>query len=283
MSIDADTKLFCLLGHPISKSLSPIIHNYSFEENEVNARYVAFDVDKNALKYAVNGIKALNIQGFNVTIPHKVDIIKLLDEIDEEANLLGAVNTVKNVNGKLTGFNTDGRGFIQALQNNNIDIKDKNITIIGAGGAARAITMTMAKDGARSIQVANRTVEKAKKIAYEISSKFQNVVTSWTDIQNINTVDMDIVVNCTSVGMYPDAESFIIDPCIFNKNALICDIVYKPTLTKFLNVAKQSGYRIMGGIDMLIYQAILSEQIWLDKKINSKLFTEKKKDIFNIL
>ncbi|MGF7056977.1 shikimate dehydrogenase [Brassicibacter mesophilus] len=283
MSIDADTKLFCLLGHPISKSLSPIIHNYSFEENEINARYVAFDVDKNALEYAVNGIKALNIQGFNVTIPHKVDIIKLLDEIDEEASLLGAVNTVKNVNGKLTGFNTDGRGFIQALQNNNIDIKDKNITIIGAGGAARAITMTMAKDGARSIQVANRTVEKAKKIAYEISSKFQNVVTSWTDIQNINTVDMDIVVNCTSVGMYPDAESFIIDPCIFNKNALICDIVYKPTLTKFLNVAKQSGYRIMGGIDMLIYQAILSEQIWLDKKINSKFFTEKKKDIFNIL
>jgi len=283
MIIDADTKLFCLIGHPISKSLSPFIHNYSFEHNEINARYVAFDVDEDALEDAVKGIKALNIHGFNVTIPHKVEVIKFLDEIDEEANLLGAVNTVKNVNGKLVGYNTDGRGFIRALQNNNIDIKGKNITIIGAGGAARAIAMIMAKDGVRSIQVANRTVEKAKIIANEISSKLSKVITAWTDIKNISTVDIDIVINCTSVGMYPDVESLIIDPCIFNKNTLMCDIVYKPALTKFLNVAKQNGYRIMGGLDMLIYQALLSEEIWLNKKIGYKIFKGKKKDIFEIL
>ncbi|KKH61565.1 shikimate dehydrogenase family protein, partial [Methanosarcina mazei] len=172
---------------------------------------------------------------------------------------------------------------IQALHNKSIEVKGKNIVIIGAGGAARAIAMVMAKDGAKSIQIVNRTAEKARSIAREVSSKIHNGIAKWTDINNISSQDVDIVVNCTSVGMYPDVEDFIIDPCLFNKNAWICDIVYKPVLTKFLSIAKKNGYRIMGGSDMLLYQAILSEEIWFDKNINIKTFLEKKKDIFSIL
>ncbi len=278
MKIDADTRLFCLIGHPISKSLSPAIHNYSFKQNGINVGYMAFDVSEDSLEDAVRGAKAFNVQGFNVTIPHKVDIIKLLDELDEEASLLGAVNTVKNINGKLIGYNTDGRGFIKALQSSNIGITNKNITIIGAGGAARAIAIIMAKDGARSIQIINRTVEKAKNIADEITSKFPSVITSWSDMNNVNTIDIDIVVNCTSIGMYPDVESLVIDPCIFNKKAVMCDIVYKPILTKFLRLAQKNGYRIMGGLDMLVYQALLSEEIWLNENICKKIDVLKLKE-----
>ncbi|AFS78375.1 shikimate 5-dehydrogenase AroE [Gottschalkia acidurici 9a] len=276
MIIDANTNLYCLIGHPISKSLSPEIHNYSFKKNGINAKYIALDVSTEDLEDAVKGIKALGIRGCNVTIPHKIDIIKYLDEIDEEAELLGAVNTVKNENGKLIGYNTDGRGFVQVLKDKNIEIKNKNIAVLGAGGAARAISIILAKEGINQITIFNRTIEKAKIIIDEIKEKFPDVTGMYSSLES-NKYDLssvDILINCTSIGMYPNIDEMPVDPSIFPRQTVICDIVYKPLKTKLLEMSEKNGNIAIGGLDMLIYQGILSEEIWLQKNIDKDLVIE---------
>jgi len=283
MNLNSDTKAFCLIGRPVSKSLSPYIHNYIFNENQINAKYLAFDISEDSLKEAVEGIKALKIKGFNVTAPYKVKIIKYIDEIDKEASLIGAVNTVLNLDGKLIGYNTDGRGFFHSLKKANIDITNKNILIIGAGGAARAIAINLSLNGANKIKIVNRTVDKAKELANYISYKFPQIKTSGDSIKNVEASDIDIVINCTSVGMYPYGESLVLNPCVFNKTTTICDIVYKPLYTKFLSIAKKNGYKVITGIDMLLYQGILSNEIWLNKRIDVESIERIRRKLNNIV
>lgn len=273
LKIDSNTKLYCLIGDPVSKSLSPEIHNYSFSENEINSKYVALNVLKGGLKEAINGIRHLGIEGFNVTIPHKVDIIKHLDDIDEEAKFLGAVNTVKNENGKLIGYNTDGKGFINVLKDKNVDIKNKTVAILGAGGAARAISIMLAKEGIKKIIVFNRTAEKAKAVIEEIAEKFPKVVGSYEKLEmnSSNLKNIDILINCTSVGMYPKSDEMPIDPEMLSSETVVCDIVYKPLETKLLKRAKELGHITIDGLNMLIYQAILSEEIWFNQLIDKAI------------
>lgn len=284
MKIDSNTKLYCLLGHPVSKSLSPEIHNYSFEKNNINARYLAMDVRKEGLREAVEGVRHLGIGGFNVTIPHKIDIIKHLDSLDDEAKLLGAVNTVKNENGKLIGYNTDGRGFTDVLKDKKIDIKNKSIAILGAGGASRAISIVLAKEGIREITIFNRTVKKAKNIMDEIKEKFPKVrgVYQSLEIDDFDFTDVDILINCTSIGMYPNLDEMPIDPKRLSKDTIVCDIVYKPLETKLIKRAKEYGQITVHGLNMLIYQGILSEEIWLDRSIDKNLVIEWFKDKIEI-
>lgn len=276
MTIDSSTKLYCLIGHPVSKSLSPEIHNYSFERNNINARYLAMDVTKESLKSAVEGIRHLGIGGCNVTIPHKVDIIEHLDSLDEEAKLLGAVNTVKNENGKLIGYNTDGKGFTDVLKDKNIDLKNKSIAILGAGGASRAISIMLAKEDIKEIVIFNRTIEKAKVIIDEIKEKFPKVkgIYENLDMDNFDFTHIDLLVNCTSIGMYPNSDEMPIDPKVLSKDAIICDIVYKPLETKLIKKAKEQGQTTVHGLNMLIYQGILSEEIWLNKAMDKDLVIE---------
>lgn len=276
MKIDSTTKLYALIGHPISKSLSPEIHNYSFEKNNINARYLALDVPEDSLEKAVEGIRHLGIGGVNVTIPHKVNIIRYLDDLDEEAKLLGAVNTVKNENGRLIGYNTDGKGFVNVLKDKNIKIKNETIAILGAGGAARAISIILAKEEIKKIVIFNRTLEKAKTIIDEIKDKFPKVqgVYESLDTENFNFNEIDILINCTSVGMYPKSQDIPIDPKTLSKEAIICDIVYKPLETRLLKEAKEYGQTTIGGLNMLIYQGILSEEIWLDRTIDKDIVIE---------
>ncbi len=276
MQIDSSTKLYCLIGHPISKSLSPEIHNYSFDKNNINAKYLALDVSKEGLKQAVEGIRHLGISGCNVTIPHKVDIMQYLDELDEEAKLLGAVNTVKNENGKLIGYNTDARGFINVLKDKGIEIKNKSIVILGAGGAARAIAIMLAKEGIKEITIFNRTLEKAKVIIDEIKDKFPEVKGVYKTLEDndLSLKDTEILINCTSVGMYPNSDDMPIDPSLLSKDCIVCDIVYKPLETKLLKSAKDLGQTTIGGLNMLIYQGILSEEIWLDRSIDKEKVIE---------
>lgn len=286
MTISSNTKLYCLIGHPVSKSLSPYIHNSSFKANGIDARYLTFDVEEERLGDAVKGIKALGIEGFNVTIPHKINIIKYLDEVDDDAKLLGAVNTVKNVDGKLIGYNTDGEGFLKSLYENGVDPVNKNVLIIGAGGAARAIALKLAQIGVSKIIILNRTKDRAKSLAQYISDKFPEVFIdtysldeSFLHRDNRIINDMDLVINCTSIGMYPEDNEEPIDPLIFNSSATIVDIVYKPLLTNFLQKAKKNGNNVIGGIHMLVNQAILSEEIWLNCKISLKIVEGIKKDL----
>ncbi len=173
LKIDGETELCCLIGDPVEHSVSPAMHNAAYSEANLNYIYIAFKIGKNTLKTALEGLKALNVKGINVTIPHKVSVIPFLDELDEKAKMIGAVNTIVNQDGKLKGFNTDGVGALKALTIERV--KGKNIVILGAGGAARAIAYTLARRCSKLVLL-NRTSSKAKQLAEEISVKTRSKV-----------------------------------------------------------------------------------------------------------
>ncbi|WFD08989.1 shikimate dehydrogenase [Tepidibacter hydrothermalis] len=266
--INGSTKLICLIGQPVEHSFSPSIHNTLFEKYDINSKYICFDVDKDCLKEAVNSIKALKIKGSNVTVPHKVDIMEYLDEIDINAKLIGAVNTIKNDNGKLIGYNTDGIGFVNSVIGKGYKIQDKNVMILGAGGAARSIAVEIANNNAKSIEIRNRTLDKAESIAITINENFKSIVKigdiniTKEDLENI-----DILINTTSLGMSPHIDKIPIDDTInIDKDILVCDIVYNPKETRFLKWAKENNLNTLGGIDMLINQALEAFYIWTEVK-----------------
>ena len=172
MNINSSTKLICLLGQPVKQSFSPSIHNYLSEKYEKNNAYMCFEVERGDLKSAVEGMKAFKVKGCNVTIPHKVDIIQYLDEVDKNAKLIGAVNTIKNNDGKLIGYNTDGIGFVKSLLDVCSNLKSKKIMIIGAGGACRSIAVELANKNVDSIELRNRSEANAKIISDLINNNF---------------------------------------------------------------------------------------------------------------
>ncbi len=274
MIIDADTKLYCLIGAPVSKSLSPKIHNLIFQYNLINARYLAFNIkNTNELEKAVEGIRSLGIQGFNVTIPYKIEIMKYLDEIDEKAKILGAINTVVNTDGKLKGFNTDGDGFIKSLKDIGVDIKNKKIALIGAGGAAHSIAVSLAYEGANELIIFNRTIKNAYKLKQLVETKFPLISVSCYEIGDGTNIpnSIDILINTTPIGMYPNINDMPISLNFFTLNTMIYDIIYKPKKTKLLFEAEKLGYKTLNGLDMLINQAIYSQQIWTDSLLNENI------------
>ncbi len=268
MNINWNTQIYCLIGHPISKTLSPIIHNAFYKLINENNIYLAFDVKEKDLNTIIEAIKILKIKGFNVTIPHKTTIINYLDEISEEAKLIGAVNTVKNVDGKLVGYNTDGMGFIKSLELNNIDVKGKNILILGAGGAAKAIATSLALAEVNSIFISNRTLGKANKLSQKLEHQFPKISIDYggLDLRKVDKKNIHIVVNCTSIGMYPNINELPIRLDGFSQNLIVYDIVYKPKKTKLLKLAENKGYKTIDGLNMLINQGLYSQQIWLENK-----------------
>ena len=256
MNINSDTKTICLLGHPIKHSFSPTIHNYLFEKYFENNIYVCFDIKEDKLKDCVYGIKALDIKGCNVTIPHKVNIIKYLDSIDDNAKLIGAVNTIKNKGGILKGYNTDGRGFVKSILDKGYDIKNKKVMIIGAGGACRSIAIELASEGVKSIEIRNRSLDRANEIIDSINNNFNTEANCSKDAINRSCLmDIDILINTTPIGMENDLCP-IDTNIVIDKKLLVCDIVYKPKDTVFLNWAKRNNLEIIYGIDMLINQAL---------------------------
>lgn len=272
MNINADTKLYCLIGNPISKSLSPLIHNSIFEYVSINAKYLAFNVNNSYdLEKAVAGIKALGISGFNVTIPYKIEIMKYLDEIDEKAQILGAVNTVANINGKLIGYNTDGDGFIKSLKERGIDIRGKKAVIIGAGGAAHSIAVSLVYEGIKELIIINRSQRNAESLQEVVKKINLSVNVSCHKLDQVSMIskDIDLLINTTPVGMYPNIEDMPISPDLFTPKTVFYDIIYKPENTKLILEAKKLGYRTINGLDMLINQAIYSQKIW-----NNELFNE---------
>lgn len=275
MEINWKTSLYCLIGNPIEWSLSPLIHNSIFNLLNIDSVYLTFNVVDQNLKIALEGLKSIEVKGFNVTIPHKKNIIKHLDHISEEAKIIGAVNTVKNIDGKLIGYNTDGEGFLQTFKDNNINLKDKNILLLGAGGAAFAIGGTLAKYDVNSITIANRSLINAKKLENKINLINKNIITNTIELNSdfIDKKNIDIIINSTSVGMYPMENMTPIELNGFNKELIVYDIVYKPRESMFLKEAKLQGYKTFNGISMLINQGILSQKIWLEdiSKINLEI------------
>jgi len=266
MKLTGKTAVYGIIGHPVKHSLSPLMQTAAFKALGIDAVYVPFDVDPENLGEAVNGLRALNVKGFNVTVPHKEGVIEYLDFVDEDAEFLGAVNTVKNEDGQLTGYNTDADGFLQSLIEEGIELEGKRITMFGAGGAARAVGYAVLKGGAKFLNVVNRNFSKGKVVG-ELLGKRGNVLVFPLKENTIATLlkDTDIVINTTSVGMKPD-DPPLFDYSLIPEGLTVVDIIYNPAETPLLKAAKEKGCKTVNGLGMLIHQGAIAFKIWTGKE-----------------
>jgi len=272
MEINGKTKLACLIGHPVAHSFSPYIHNFLAKEQRIDLRYTCFDVEPNKVKEALEGIRALGIVGSNVTIPHKIEVMPYLDEIDRNAQIIGAVNTIHNKEGKLIGYNTDGLGFVKSVLAEGHALKNKHVMVLGAGGASRAIVVELAAHGVRKLTICNNTLEKAKVLEEKVTSHFQNVQVEIMPLQVNETAlaDVDVLINTTPLGMSSKKDLSPIDEKIVPPaHLVVCDIVYTPHDTKLLKWAMTHNLKVVHGIGMLINQAISSFEIWNELEIDA--------------
>jgi shikimate dehydrogenase len=255
-------KLYALIGCPVHHSLSPLMHNDAFQQLGIEAYYHAFHVESEHLEEAITGLKALGISGANVTIPHKTAVIPLLDEIDETAQRIGAVNTIVNENGRLIGYNTDGLGFVRALcEEVKTEITGKRILLIGAGGAARGIYFTLANGNAERIDICNRTKTKAEQLIEEYDFSLASTAYSLQEAEE-RLADYDMIINTTSVGLYPDVEAIPLSLANMKEGTIVSDIIYNPLETKWLQEARKRNAIVQNGVGMFVYQGALAFEKW---------------------
>jgi shikimate dehydrogenase len=254
-------KLFAVLGNPIGHSMSPVMLNDLFSYYNIDAVYLPFQVEDADLHDAVKGLKALGVGGFNVTVPHKSNIIPFLDGIDELAANIGAVNTVVNENGQLIGYNTDGPGFLKGLNAFLPKIADQKILIIGAGGAARAIYFTLAKESPNVLNIANRTIERAEELIKDCPYSVSSSAISFNEASQ-SMGEYDLVIQTTLIGMSPKIGVKPVELINIRKQTFFCDIIYNPLETQFLQEARIHGANIQNGLDMFVYQGALAYEKW---------------------
>jgi shikimate dehydrogenase len=263
-----NTELIGLIGHPIKHSYSPFIQNNAIDIMGINCIYMPFDVPPESLKNTVNGILALGFKGLNVTLPHKEKIIKYLDELSEEASIIGAVNTIVNDHGKLIGYNTDALGILETLQPYKDKISGSKVTVIGAGGSARAVIYTLLRHfKPEEVSIINRTQQRADtlinyfslKMKFDSFRSFELFPPDNVEVLNGST----LVVNATTMGMFPDVQDTITDiEASFNEDQIVFDLIYNPTQTNFLQLAEKQGAKTISGMKMLISQAAKSFELW---------------------
>ena len=268
--ISAKTRICGLIGDPVEHSVSPVMHNAAFSSLGLDYIYLPFRVEKGQLAKAIDGVRALNIRGLNVTIPHKVAVIPLLDGLETLAERIGAVNTIVNDNGHLKGYNTDASGFVKALLERGIEPQGKKIVILGAGGASRAISFTLAERDA-DLVILNRQLEIdwAVELASSISRFLGKEVKALElNEQNLSAVlkDADILVNATSVGMSPNSDETPVPAKLLKAGLVVFDIVYNPIKTRLLTEAEVAGAETIDGLDMLVWQGALAFEMWTGVK-----------------
>lgn len=261
-TITASTKLCAIIGNPIGHSLSPLVHNAAFEHLGLDYVFVAFRVER--LQEAVKGIAALGLQGVSVTIPHKVEVIDYLDEVEPVARRIGAVNTIVNRDGKLIGYNTDWSGAMRALKEK-IELEGKTAVVLGAGGAARAIAYGLSEMGADPV-ILNRTVSRAEALASGLKCRFGG-------IELIEKLSFDLVINATSVGMAPHADRTPLKKEAL-KHALVFDTVYNPLRTRLIREAEENGCVTISGLEMFVNQAAMQFELWTGLKPPLELMRE---------
>ncbi len=286
--ISGHTGLLALIGSPVGHSGSPAMYNYSFEKLGLDYAYVAFDVKEDKVKDAIEAMKTFHMRGCNVTMPDKVEAVKYMDALSPAAQIIGAVNTIVNDDGKLTGHMTDGEGFVKNLKAHGIDVKGKKITVAGGGGAATAIQVQCALDGAREIAIFNRkdaffertiqTVEKIKKACPDCTVNVFDIDDTAKMTEEIKS--SDIFANATIVGMKPlDDQSVVKDLSAFYPGLIVCDAVYNPTETKLLKEAKEAGCTCIGGKGMLLWQGVAAFKLYTGEdmpveEVREKFFAE---------
>ena len=253
--IDAQTELYCVIGNPVSHSLSPIMHNAAFNRMGLNAAYLAFEVEN--LEEAIRGIRGLGIQGVSVILPFKNQVIPFLDEVEAVAEKIKAVNTIQNKGGKLIGHNTDWRGAMETLEEE-VDLKGKNVLLLGAGGAARAIGFGLKEKGSQVI-ISNRSPDKANELAKDLGFVYQPLL-------SIKEPKFDVIINATSVGMSPHDAETPLPKKLLKEGMVVMDIVYQPLKTKLLQEAEEQGCRTIDGLEMLARQGAGQLEIWTGKR-----------------
>lgn len=269
--ITGHTKLFGVLGTPISHSISPQMHNEAFRQLGMDCVYVAFEVGEEGMRAAVEGLRTLNVRGYNVTMPNKNIMATLCDKLSPAAEIIGAVNTVVNDNGILTGYTTDGTGYMRAALDAGHNIIGKKMTLLGAGGASTAVFVQAALDGLSEISIFSRSNSKFNERAKNIIEKLKEHTTCKVNLYDLEDEarlrheisESAILTNGTSVGMTPNTDHSIInDISMFHKDLIVSDIIYNPRETKLMRLAKEAGCPTFNGLYMLLYQGAEAFKIW---------------------
>lgn len=270
--ISGHTGLLALIGSPVGHSGSPAMYNYSFQKLGLDYAYLAFDIQIEEVKDFIDSMRLLKMKGGNVTMPCKTEAAKYMDELSPAAKIIGAINTIVNDNGKLIGHITDGEGFVNNLRDHDVEIKGKKITVAGGGGAATAIQVQCALDGAREITIFNikdkffeKTLETAKKIREAVPECIVNVYDIADTKKMIEEIQSsDIFANATIIGMKPmDDQSVVKDLAAFHKDLVVADAVYNPEETKLLREAKEAGCKCIGGKGMLLWQGVAAFKLYM--------------------
>lgn len=267
-AITAQTRPLGLIGYPVAHSKSPQMMNAALQKQQQPYVYMAYNIAPEHLAEAVQGMKRLGFRGWNVTVPHKIAIMDYLDEVDPIAQAIGAVNTVYNRNGRWIGTNTDGRGYLRSLPSSWREaLTDQHVVLIGAGGAARAVGYTLAREGVQRMTILNRTLSKAESLAQHLSQWCSQLdAVDLTSSQASHAIaNATFIVNTTSVGMHPQTEATPINPQWLPKKGFVSDLIYAPAKTALLQAAEAKGLTIHNGQGMLLYQAVIAYEHWIEQ------------------
>lgn len=268
--IDPNTRFMALIGDPVVHSVSPAMHNAAFQALGLPYVYLSFQVPPAALPEAVNVVRGLGFRGANITIPHKTAVLPLLDNIDPSAQRIGAVNTLVNENGKLTGYNTDAPGFLAALRSSGFEPKGEKAVVLGAGGAARAIVFAL-RDAGAAVSIINRSPEAARVLASESGgTAFEMNRSGWRSA----LPGASLVVNATSVGMSPYNDSTPLPSRLLRPGLVVFDTVYRPRQSRLLKEAKAAGCTAIGGLEMLVEQGALAFELWTGENAPRKVMRQ---------
>lgn len=263
--ISGTTSITGIIGYPLTYTLSPYMHNAAFKELDLDYKYLPFVVEERQLGAAIGGIKALGISGINVTMPHKENVIPFLDELSSEARRMGAVNTIENDSGRLIGHNTDGIGFLKSLEDQLYSVVDRNVVVIGAGGAAKAVAFAVADAGAESLTIVARNKSKADALkdkiyaySHNLSVKTLSITDDLADIMLVG----ELIVNATPIGMKESGYLLPVPLDLINERHIIFDLIYTPLETAFVKEASKRKAKAINGLGMLLHQATAAFEIW---------------------
>ena len=278
MQIDGYTRICGLIGNPVEHTMSPLIHNNLSERLGKNLTYVPFHVPAGHVKEAVEGAFALNLLGLNVTVPYKSEVIPFLKDIDPLARQIGAVNTLVRTENGFKGYNTDMPGLYRAMCEDSVKIEGEKVLILGAGGVARAVALLFAQKKAYEIVMLNRTLDKAKTVAEEVNSIVGERLVNAMPLEDHHKLpegEKYLVIQTTNVGMFPDVERAVIEEeNFYHKIHTGYDLIFNPSVTRFMELVKKHGGRAFGGGKMLLYQAVIAYELWTGEQIQMELAGE---------
>ena len=278
------SELVGVFGYPVAENPTIVMQEAAFKAKNLNWRYLTIEVRPEDLADAFRGLRAMNMRGINLTIPHKIAVLDLLDEIAQDAALIGAVNTVRREGDRLIGENTDGKGFLRSLREDaQMDPDGKKVVILGAGGAARAIGVELALAGAHQITLVNRTADRGAALADHLNAqtKATAVFVNWRTPYDVPQ-ETDILINATSIGLFPGVEA---QPDVnydtIHEGLLVCDVIPNPPQTRFLQEAKERGAQTLDGLGMLVYQGAIGFTMWTGSDAPVDVMHQALSDVFS--